>query len=500
MRKKQWILVAVVVLGLAVPWAAAGELCGEEPDASDAAPDRSQGRLQVGEVVRWTSESPEITTAGLAKAERLVWTETISYPGASYIAPHFSYFNLPEGARVVIRSPGGWRSWEYRGTGKGDRGLKEGFWGIHIQGDTAIVELLSEVTVPAGAVVIDSFARGFAPKSLAVPPKALCGPDNSEWAPCYEQSVPEVYYTSRPVARLLIEGQWLCTGWLVGSAGHLMTNEHCIEDEDAAMDTNYEFMAEGATCETPCNWALACGGTIVADHADLIQVDYSLDYSLVELPVNPTGTYGFLQMRDRGTAIGERIYIPQHPQGWGKRIALYSTHAEDTSGYCEVQSVTRPPCHGGPGDVGYFCDTQGGSSGSPVLGLCDNAVVSLHHCGTCPNRGVPIVEVIADLGANLPPNSVSTSSWHCDDCGPGFCLGGRFCDKLGCYPADSSISRAFCLCGLLDPGCGFGYCVGPGPNYATGSNCEGAVCYIDDGDQSLVMCQEAELDANCEVN
>ncbi len=56
--------------------------------------------------------------------------------------------------------------------------------------------------------------------------------------------------------------------------------------------------------------------------------------------------------------------------------------------------------------MGYYCDTQGGSSGSPVLGYSDHLVVALHHCAYCPNRGVPIEAVISDLGGNVPHNGV----------------------------------------------------------------------------------------------
>jgi hypothetical protein len=459
----------------------------------------NEGLVQVGEELPWGAESPEFAPPAGRLGEDLVWKEVISSPAAGYIAPRFSYCNLPEGARLVVRAPDGSRSWEYTGTGKGELGVTEGFWGIHISGEVAIVELFSSVPLARGAVAIDSYARGFSIKEAApavTESKAICGTDDSEWAPCYEDSVPEVYWTARPVARLLINGTGACTGWLVGSSGHLMTNQHCIGSNTTAMNTDYELMAEGATCTTDCSWWFACPGTVVATSATLVRVNAALDYSLVQLPVNPTPSYGFLQMRDRETAIGERIYIPQHPQAWGKRIALYSTHASDTSGYCQVYSVTRTPCTGGPGDVGYYCDTQAGSSGSPVLSLCDNAVIALHHCAYCPNRGVPITAVIADLGSDLPPNSVSTDYWTCDDCGPGFCVDGSFCDKLGCYPSDSTISRAFCLCDLLDPRSGLGSCIGI--NYCTGANYLG-VCYIDTAPQSQVMCQEAQLDANCNV-
>jgi len=39
-------------------------------------------------------------------------------------------------------------------------------------------------------------------------------------------------------------------------------------------------------------------------------------------------------------------------------------------------------------DVSYYCDTEGGSSGSPVLSRATNRVVALHHFGGCPNSGV----------------------------------------------------------------------------------------------------------------
>jgi hypothetical protein len=303
---------------------------------------------------------------------------------------------------------------------------------------------------------------------------------------------------SRAVARLLINGTGLCTGWLVGSGGHLMTNEHCIGSAADALNTDYEFMAEGATCATSCATAMGCPGTVVATSATLVQLDAPLDYALVKLPTNPVATYGFLQMRNTHTNAAERIYIPGHPQGWGKKIALHSTDPNDTSGYCEIASTNEPACTGSAiPDIGYFCDTQGGSSGSPVIGLCDNAVVALHHCGGCPNLGVPIDEIITDLGSNVPPNSITTSNWSCGDCGPGFCLGLSYCDDWGCYPASSTISRAACQCGLLDPRCGFGGCYGD--SYCAGPNCPAPVCWINTAPQSKIMCQGFHLGPLCNV-
>ena len=135
-------------------------------------------------------------------------------------------------------------------------------------------------------------------------------------------------------------------------------------------------MAEGATCGTSCaSWG-ACPGTVVATGATLVKTDAPRDYTLLQLPTNPTATYGFLQLRSTGAVVDERIYVPQHPAAYGKKIAVNSTAAADASGYAEVYSLNEPACQsGGPSDVGYYADTQGGSSGSPVLGYADAVVV-----------------------------------------------------------------------------------------------------------------------------
>jgi hypothetical protein len=57
--------------------------------------------------------------------------------------------------------------------------------------------------------------------------------------------------------------------------------------------------------------------------------------------------------------------------------------------------------------MGYRADTQGGSSGSPVVAHSDNQVVALHHCGSSTiNTGVLIEQVISTLGPNLPASAL----------------------------------------------------------------------------------------------
>ena len=390
------------------------------------APQFQQGRLQVGEYVRATIDTPH-PYAGLSTTRaQLIYSREIYHPGATYIAPHFSRFELAEGSYVIVRSPDFSRSWRYQGYGKKELGKEGngGFWGIHISGEKAIIELWAKGPAPAYGFSIDRYGRGFTAAEMGQDdssPEAICTADDKENAICYETSEPAIYDESKSVVRLFIDGSFLCTGWLLGDEGHMMTNEHCITTQSDAANTDYEFMAEGATCGTNCP-QLGCDGTIEATMGTLVQDSAALDYALVKLPGNLSSTYGFMQFRDTGAVLEERIYSPQHPGGRGKEIAVFSSYPENPSGFGEVDSISEPACTGVPEpDVGYFLDPEGGSSGSPVLAYSDHLVVSLHHCrgaASCttggafddPNRGVAVPLIITDLGANLPNNAIGGAS------------------------------------------------------------------------------------------
>lgn len=381
------------------------------PGASAQGP----GRTVIGEEIPVVLESAHPHARAAGATPELVWSETLDHPSATYIAVHFERFDLAPGDWVVVRAPDGGQARRYEGLGRAGLGRSaEGFWAVHVKGEAAVVELWSAGGEPGWGVRIDSFARGLTQQEIYIAnpglgepgpepgPEAICGTDNSQWAPCFADTEPEIYAAARATIRLMINGTSACTAWLVGCEGHLITNNHCISTQTTASNTDYEFAAEGASCATSCaSWG-ACPGVIEADAGTLVRTNGPLDYTLIQLPVNVTPTYGFLKLRASGPAIDERIYVPQHPAAWGKRVAVLSTAAQDASGFCEVHSLSQPPCTGGPGDVGYYCDTQGGSSGSPVLAYSDHRVVSLHHCANCPNRGLNIADVIESLGDDLP--------------------------------------------------------------------------------------------------
>ncbi len=376
-------------------------------------------KVKVGEEVLEKHATPHPYKGG----DGVVYEKYFYWPNAGYVAVHISQFDLANGDYVEISSPDGRFSYRYEQKGKwvrekGQQHSKQisDFWATHIPGDTAVVKLYSKNKKGGHGFEVDKWVHGYETgyikavmegleEDAEANIEAICSSDDKEWAKCYEGT--EMYNKGRAVCRLLIGGSSACTGWLLGSEGHIMTNNHCISTQSDAGNTDYEFMAEGADCTTNCaSWG-ACPGVVETSSGTMIKTDADLDYTLILLPTNITSTYGYMQFRDELPTVGERIYIPQHPSAYGKQISVTS----DTDGpYSKIYSTDEPPCAGGPGDIGYYADTEGGSSGSPVLGFDDDLVVALHHCANCPNRGVPIPNIITSLGADIPADAIGTST------------------------------------------------------------------------------------------
>ncbi len=66
-------------------------------------------RVEAGPVLDFKAESPHPALDG--------WTDTYSFPGASFIRLHFKAFHLVEGDTLVVASPDGAQAWEYTGKG-----------------------------------------------------------------------------------------------------------------------------------------------------------------------------------------------------------------------------------------------------------------------------------------------------------------------------------------------------------------------------------------------
>ncbi|KAF4128756.1 Trypsin-like peptidase domain [Phytophthora infestans] len=338
--------------------------------------------------------------------------DLISYEFASYIAVHFAGFNLPEGDSVVISSPDVNVAVSHTYTGRG-RQQTGTFIASFVPGNSVTVTYTSVGPASAGqGYRITGFSRGYP----TMHHESVCGDgDQSLPAKCYapgtnlSEHLPDAYTKAQAVARLLVNGTYLCTGWLGGSEGHLFTNHHCFEQEDWVLTTDIEFAAESSSCSEQCETQLGCPGTLVATASTLIADSEDIDYSVVQLPdCVDLSPYGYLQMRESGPVVNESIYVPQHPDGYAKRIVSTVDRGDSTT----VLSVGKDG-NCGTEQVRHNADTKGGSSGSPLISSKDNLVVGIHHCGGCANTAIDSAEYAqTPCAAQMPKNATAPGQNH----------------------------------------------------------------------------------------
>ena len=371
-----------------------------EPSASPPAPtsgpqltesvteQAGDGRQQVGELV------PMNKLLGYGAPAR----EVFHYPKASYVKVHFSRMTMVPGDYVTVSDGKGGESYRYDAPGPLER-TPTGRWAMSITGDTAVVEMHRGAGNAAGSLLgrlgvnVDRVARGYSPTEQARVPEeqldrpgrtgreeSVCGADESKDAVCYRTADPVAYTRSKAIARLLINGTELCTGWRVGAKNRMLTNNHCFSTTANAYETEVWFNYQCATC----------GGFEVFKPTKVwgdkvLATEHILDYTLFTVAnFSSVQKFGYLTLDAARPARGQQLYVPQHPAGEPTRIA---GRLGDKAGTCAVADQAFDG-YAKNSDVSYYCDTEGGSSGSPVLSRRTNKVVALHHFGGCPNAGV----------------------------------------------------------------------------------------------------------------
>ncbi|CCQ11019.1 Cold-active serine alkaline protease [Pseudoalteromonas luteoviolacea B = ATCC 29581] len=324
-------------------------------------------------------------------------THTITHPGASYIKVHFKDVDLSKGGKLIIASPDGSERYEVTEQNRkaasidtriGDDGVSQ-FAAMSITGETAVV------TFEPGAKQthfgqIDFYYHGDENAS-SVEPEAVdnaglfstCGAMERKDVQCWAQTHPTEFERTRPVARLLIGGSSLCTAWRVGPDNRLFTNNHCVESAQELGATEVWFNYQNTQCNGSTRETIVkvTGNT-------LLKTDYTLDYTLFTInDFAKAAPFGYFGLDVRDATQGERIYIPQHGSGNPKELSIESD--QDSNGLCSVNQANANG-RGTGTDLGYYCDTIGGSSGSPVLAAQTNKVIALHHLGGCTNKGAKI--------------------------------------------------------------------------------------------------------------
>lgn len=345
--------------------------------------------------------------------------ETIFRPGASFIKIHFSEFKIPDGYRVEVADPSGRQLYTYSNqersgfTFDADAGEdgRHSFSSLSIIGEIAIVRLVgsernavSKLQADKHRLSIDYFMEGLPedvpelyaeeltdPISLLDPAlgdasRSTCGVNERRDVQCWSSSHPVEFERSRPVARLLINGSSLCTAWRVGSSNHMFTNEHCVNSQSSLSNTEVWFNYQRSSCGGG-----STSGTVIVTGNSLLATNYTLDYTLFTVNnFSSIQSFGHFGLDVREANFGERIYIAQHGSGNPKELAIEDD--QSPTGLCRIDDVTATG-RGSNTDMGYFCDTIGGSSGSPVIAAASNDVLALHHFGGCTNQGVKIAQI-----------------------------------------------------------------------------------------------------------
>jgi len=354
----------------------------------------ASGRQKVGELLRVDR------LLGYVDAPQ---RETFHYPRASYVKLHFNRMMMLPGDYLTVSNPDGTESYRYDAPPLGSllTPTTSDKWAMSITGDTAELEMhrVAGDAVGAGALLgqlgvnVDRVARGYTPAEQAAAPESqltrpggtgreesVCGGDESADAACYRSADPVAYTRSKAIARLLINGTELCTGWRLGAKDRMLTNNHCFTTTADAYETEVWFNYQCARC----------GGYDVFQPtkvwgAQVLATDRAYDYTLFTVEgFGSIQKFGYLSLDTTRPAKGQELYIPQHPAGEPTRIA---GALGEKAGTCAVADNAYDG-YAKASDVAYYCDTEGGSSGSPVLSRKTDEVVALHHFGGCPNSGV----------------------------------------------------------------------------------------------------------------
>jgi len=350
--------------------------------------------MKVGEIVEMNVETNHPYQT--AQDSGYVFKKEFHSPNSSYVRIHFANFQLADDDYIVITSPKTDQEIVYAGGGKwvagGERTISN-FWALPILADHAVVRLYSTGADNDYGFKIDKAGYGYSQSYLEENVyESVCGSNDREEIACYNGT--PVFQKGKAVCKILQGGNTLCTGWLLGTEGHVMTNNHCVDNQNTANSLAFQFNYQHSTC----NGSDAQSNIDqVAQTSTFVCTDQGLDYTLLKLPVNPTNDYGFLSLRSNGPNVGERIYIPQHPSGIPKKI---SVNDDQTGGFAEIVSIDQG------GRVEYYADTEGGSSGSPVLGYNDHLVVALHNTGGCLNGSNRSDAIINDMASCLPNGAV----------------------------------------------------------------------------------------------
>lgn len=298
------LAVVGIVVGLVVDWD------GDDAPATGPTADP----FVIGETKSVSITNSDLNDLG-GSSVRSKMGYSISEPGATYLALHFANFDFGRECTMEISDKVGNLVVSYTDRGRRNRGS---FWSRSVEGDSleVLVYCVLNVGDNKADFRIDEYAVGFSEDVLEtldsienrtspVPERRLraeemfpihperdlvaCAADDGKNAKCYLESHPTEYNLARAVARMKIAGKGTCTGWLVGPNNLMLTNMHCIENEEELANTEFQFMAEGNECSDGKNTAVNIDSY---DGAEIVKLSFEKDYALIRIAGDPASKYG----------------------------------------------------------------------------------------------------------------------------------------------------------------------------------------------------------------
>jgi len=202
------------------------------------------------------------------------------------------------------------------------------------------------------------------------------------------------FEVARAVSYIEVVNQWSGTGFMF-TPNLLITNNHVVPAKDLLPTIifrfNYQLTSDGAM-EVTKDYAAKVDG--------IFQTNAELDYTIIELDLDPGKEWGFLRLQESSIANKDsRVNIIQHPAGLPKQVSLQN----NLIAYADSRIIQ------------YYTSTLGGSSGSPVF---DDKwqVIGLHHAGGMlyepgnflrkyfRNEGITITAILKDLNDTIKQN------------------------------------------------------------------------------------------------
>ncbi len=319
----------------------------------------------------------------------IVWNGAFRSAGATGVRLHLTNLNLPLGAQFYVFDR------HDQAFGPYSAGDKASLWTNTVAGDEIVLQLhlpletsdklgRSLFEVSELSHMGERYSLGYSTT------KSFCAWNDSCIINAECASIPgSVQAIQDGVAYLLFDlpgGTYLCTGGLLNDTDdsgtpYLLTANHCFSNQSAASSLEAYFqwtVSCGASCGSqyfpPASVPRTLGSTLLASSSDT-------DFTFVELSQSAPSGSAFLGWTTAAVAnsSGTNLYRVSHPSGSPQ--AYSEQDVNTTAGTCS----TLPR-----GDFIYsdatLADTEGGSSGSPVVNGSAQVVGQLYGaCGSSPS-------------------------------------------------------------------------------------------------------------------